>query len=114
MKLREKLSFLYPSERIAADIGKGVAIGAVVVALGLLLTVSAVTIKENESKSVTLESFKCPKEYDTREEYLESVDKFADYLLEENPQITTEEAFTKRGEWFVSNGCEKGNWTKDP
>ena len=35
--MREKFSFLYPSERVAADIGKGVVIGLLMVVAGLLL-----------------------------------------------------------------------------
>lgn len=111
--IREKLHFLYPSEHIAVDIRKGVVIGVVAVVVGMLLIGLVLSIKENKSKSITLESFKCPKEYDTREEYLESIDKFADYLLEVSPEITTEEGIIKRGEWFASEGCEEGNWSTD-
>lgn len=60
---------------------------------------------------ITSESFKCPKEYSTEKEYLESIDKFADYLLKQNPRITTDEAVAERVKWFTSKECEKGNWS---
>ncbi|MBP7967368.1 hypothetical protein KAZ66_03775 [Candidatus Woesebacteria bacterium] len=55
-------------------------------------------------------SFKCPKEYATNEEYLSSIDKWADDELSKNPQATEDELFDKRAKLFTKHHCEKGNW----
>lgn len=49
-KIREKLSFLYPSEYIAADIRRGVVIGVGIVAIGLVGAVSLVTWRDSFHK----------------------------------------------------------------
>ena len=51
-RIREKFSFLYPSERIAADIGKGVIIGLLTVVAGLLLIDIGVSFIGSDQESV--------------------------------------------------------------
>ena len=56
-------------------------------------------------------NYKCPTDYDTREEYLESLENYYDNALEKTPGITEEELFQERTGWFTSMGCEQGQWT---
>ena len=51
-KMREKFPFLYPSERIAADIGKGVIIGLLTVVAGLLLIDIGISFIGSDKESV--------------------------------------------------------------
>ena len=55
--------------------------------------------------------YKCPTEYDTKEEYLESLATYTTNALKKNPNTTEEELFQKRAGWFASMKCEKGHWT---
>jgi len=54
--------------------------------------------------------FKCPKEYVTKEEYRDDMDKWIDDELLINPEATEDELMTKRVQLFTQHNCEKGNW----
>lgn len=56
------------------------------------------------------DDFKCPNEYATNEEYLDSIDKWTDDELLKNPEATEDELFDKRTKLFAKHNCEKGNW----
>ena len=63
-KIREKFHFLYPSEHIAADIGKGVVIGVGVVVIGLIGTATLVTWRDSFQENAPQEQF--DKEFDDK------------------------------------------------
>ena len=77
----------------------------------LVLLFGAFYLKEKEGMVVVGEDYKCPMEYDTEEEYFESLVTYTNNALKKNPNVTEEELFQKRADWFTSMKCEKGHWT---
>jgi len=54
--------------------------------------------------------YKCPNDYDSPEEYLNSVAEWSSKIQKENPQMTTEEILEKRVQELEKHRCESSKW----
>lgn len=107
--MRERFSFLYPSEHIATDIGKGIAIGVGVVVIGLIGAVNLVTWRDslhNESESVQIHQ-KCPDEYATFEEHLAALKEWTSYFYDKYPNASAGDWADARRDFYQKNGCQE-------
>jgi hypothetical protein len=59
----------------------------------------------------TPNSFRCPNEYTTVEEYVEGMGQWANEELNKNPKITKEGLLKEREKLFYKHNCEKSRWT---
>lgn len=100
-KLREKFSFLYPSEQASKEISRGIVIGlAIVVGSIVLYAIFQTTLQP------TSVGYKCPEDYKTKEEYLNDVNRYIDEALIKNPNVTEEEILEQRLSLMDSLGCK--------
>lgn len=54
--------------------------------------------------------FKCPKEYKTKEEYIDALGWWVNQELIKNPDISKNEIIEKREAYFNIRNCEVYNW----
>lgn len=64
-----------------------------------------------QQNSIT--NFKCPNEYGTPEEYLDSVGQWIRTELDKNPQISTDEMLNLRNKELEKNGCGSSPWSEE-
>ena len=100
-KLREKFSFLNPSEQVSKDINRGVVVGLAIVFISIGLYAAIQTISQS-----TTASYKCPEDYKTEKEHLSDARRYIDEALAKNPNATEEEIFNKRLLLLSSLGCK--------
>src|SRR3989338_5655761 len=100
-KMREKFSFLYPSEQASKEISRGVVIGLAIVFISIVLY--AVFQMTTQPASI---GYKCPEDYKTDEEHSNDVLRYIDEALAKNPNVTEEEIFNQRLLMLSSLGCK--------
>ncbi|HEY4500877.1 MAG TPA: hypothetical protein VJI70_01235 [Candidatus Paceibacterota bacterium] len=106
--MREKFSFLYPSEHIAADIGKGVVIGVVIVIIGLAVAISLVTWRDSfHNEQIVQSQQKCPDDYATHEEQLAALKEWTSYFYDKYPNASAGDWADARRDFFQQNDCKE-------
>ena len=84
-KMREKFSFLYPSEQVSKDISRGFVIGIIIVSF-----IPIGWYAFSQVASLTTTHHICFEDYKTQEEYLNAVNKYMDEELTKNRNATEE------------------------
>jgi hypothetical protein len=59
------------------------------------------------------DSFRCPNDYSTAEEYIGGMGDWVMEELRKAPSMTQEELENKRAGLFIKYKCEKSRWTKE-
>lgn len=99
--MRERFSFLYPNEQVSMEIGRGILIGLAII----FVSFGLYEIIQTTTQSITA-GYKCPEDYESKEEYLKDVDRYIDEALYKNQNATEEEIFNQRLLLLSSLDCK--------
>ena len=58
-------------------------------------------------------SFRCPNDYRTADEYINGMFEWISEELKKAPQMTREELLEERARLFLQYNCEKSRWTEE-
>lgn len=79
------------------------------IVIGLILAI-CIAIGAYSSRSPQPDTYKCPNDYATVEEYIDSFGVWLKAEQTKNPMISEADLVAKRLELFQSHSCQKSKW----